>query len=98
MWTDDSLDWERNGVSSIVSRVMAAARPGAVILFHDAGGERSQTVAALRIVLDRLRADGYTFGHPCGDVLGPSQRSVTIGQPPVSRRPGSGCSPRVTTP
>jgi peptidoglycan/xylan/chitin deacetylase (PgdA/CDA1 family) len=42
MWTDDSLDWERKGVSSIVSRVMAAARPGAVILFHDAG-ERSQT-------------------------------------------------------
>lgn len=67
MWTDDSLDWERKGVSSIVSRVMAAARPGAVILFHDAGGERSQTVAALRIVLERLRADGYAFGALCRD-------------------------------
>jgi peptidoglycan/xylan/chitin deacetylase (PgdA/CDA1 family) len=44
---------------------MANAHPGAVLLFHDAGGERSQTVAALDIVLTRLSAAGYTFGTLC---------------------------------
>ncbi len=65
LWSGDTLDWEKPGVDAIVRRAMANARPGAVLLFHDAGGERSQTVAALDIVLSRLSAQGYTFGTLC---------------------------------
>lgn len=57
----DSRDWERPGVNRIVERVVANARPGGIILMHDGGGYRSQTVAALGKILDRLAAEGYRF-------------------------------------
>ena len=43
----DPKDWTLPGVEAIVSRVVGAAFPGAVVDMHDAGGDRSQTVAAL---------------------------------------------------
>jgi peptidoglycan/xylan/chitin deacetylase (PgdA/CDA1 family) len=43
---------------------MANTRPGSIILEHDGGGNRSQTVAALRIVLPRLLHEGYHFATP----------------------------------
>jgi peptidoglycan/xylan/chitin deacetylase (PgdA/CDA1 family) len=40
---------------------MAATRTGSIILDHDGGGDRSQTVAALKVVLPQLLAAGYRF-------------------------------------
>jgi peptidoglycan/xylan/chitin deacetylase (PgdA/CDA1 family) len=63
-WSVDPRDWARPGVTSIVNNIMANTRPGSIILEHDGGGDRSQTVAALRIVLPRLLAAGFTFETP----------------------------------
>lgn len=59
-WNVDTLDWSRPGVQAIVDRILSA-RPGDIILCHDGGGDRSQTVEALRIALPELRARGYEF-------------------------------------
>jgi peptidoglycan/xylan/chitin deacetylase (PgdA/CDA1 family) len=60
-WSVDPRDWSRPGVASIVSNIMGNTRTGSIILEHDGGGDRSQTVAALKIVLPRLLAAGYHF-------------------------------------
>jgi len=60
-WSVDPRDWSRPGTSTIVSRILANTRTGSIILEHDGGGDRSQTVAALRIVLPRLLDEGYRF-------------------------------------
>lgn len=60
-WSVDPRDWSRPGVNTIVSRIMRNTRTGSIILEHDGGGDRSQTVAALRIVLPQLLDDGYRF-------------------------------------
>ncbi|WP_037861653.1 polysaccharide deacetylase family protein [Streptomyces sp. NRRL S-340] len=63
-WTVDSLDWTTPGTSTIVRRVERGAAPGVVVLSHDAGGDRSQTVRALRKYLPRLLDEGYRFTVP----------------------------------
>ncbi|WP_229833660.1 polysaccharide deacetylase family protein [Streptomyces xantholiticus] len=63
-WTLDTLDWTRPGTSAIVRRVMRGAAPGVVVLSHDAGGNRSQSVAALRSYLPKLLDDGYWITVP----------------------------------
>jgi peptidoglycan-N-acetylglucosamine deacetylase len=63
-WSVDPRDWARPGVRHIVTDIMDKTRPGSIILEHDGGGNRSQTVAALRIVLPRLLAEGYHFQIP----------------------------------
>jgi peptidoglycan/xylan/chitin deacetylase (PgdA/CDA1 family) len=55
MWSVDSHDYLRPGVGAIIRRVLAGVRPGAIVLMHDAGGDRSQTVAALPRIIDALR-------------------------------------------
>jgi peptidoglycan/xylan/chitin deacetylase (PgdA/CDA1 family) len=57
----DSRDWERPGVQKILDRVVNYARPGGIILMHDGGGNRSQTVAALPKILKQLGDQGYHF-------------------------------------
>jgi peptidoglycan/xylan/chitin deacetylase (PgdA/CDA1 family) len=59
LWTVDTNDYLRPGVSAIVNAAVGGARPGAIILLHDAGGDRSQTVAALPRIIRALRARGY---------------------------------------
>lgn len=59
LWTIDSQDYERPGTRAIVRRVVSQARPGAIVLMHDAGGDRSQTVAALPAIIKQLRAKHY---------------------------------------
>jgi peptidoglycan/xylan/chitin deacetylase (PgdA/CDA1 family) len=61
MWTVDTSDYRELGVPAIVHSAVAGARPGAIILMHDAGGNRSQTVAAIPIIVKHLRARGYKF-------------------------------------
>jgi peptidoglycan-N-acetylglucosamine deacetylase len=59
LWTIDTSDYRQPGVSTIVNSVLSAARPGAIVLMHDAGGVRTETVAALPRIISRLRARGY---------------------------------------
>jgi peptidoglycan/xylan/chitin deacetylase (PgdA/CDA1 family) len=63
-WTVDTLDWTEPGVGTIVRRVREGAAPGVVVLSHDAGGDRSQSVAALRRYLPELLDDGYRITVP----------------------------------
>ena len=63
-WSVDPRDWSRPGVASIVGNIMRNTRTGSIILEHDGGGNRAQTVAALKIVLPRLLAAGYHFTTP----------------------------------
>ncbi|MDP9795682.1 peptidoglycan/xylan/chitin deacetylase (PgdA/CDA1 family) [Catenuloplanes nepalensis] len=63
-WTVDPRDWSRPGTDAIVAAVLAQLRPGGIVLMHDGGGDRSQTVAALATLIPRLRADGWTFAVP----------------------------------
>ncbi|MGI3780404.1 MAG: polysaccharide deacetylase family protein [Janthinobacterium lividum] len=58
-WTDDPRDWSRPGSAVVVRRVVAQLEPGGVILMHDGGGDRTQTVEALRWLLDALPAAGW---------------------------------------
>ncbi|MGQ4332842.1 bifunctional polysaccharide deacetylase/glycosyltransferase family 2 protein [Streptomyces hayashii] len=57
----DSDDWKRPGVSKIVKWATPEAGKGASVLFHDAGGERSQTIEALPTYIEKMKAAGYTF-------------------------------------
>jgi peptidoglycan/xylan/chitin deacetylase (PgdA/CDA1 family) len=67
-WTDDPRDWSRPGSTTVVRRVVDQLEPGGVILMHDGGGDRTQTVEALRWLLDVLPAAGWV------PVLAPEQR------------------------
>jgi peptidoglycan/xylan/chitin deacetylase (PgdA/CDA1 family) len=61
LWSVDSKDYERPGVSAIVSEVLTNAKPGAIVLLHDAGGDRSQTIDALPRIVLGLRRRHYTL-------------------------------------
>ncbi|MFE7954510.1 polysaccharide deacetylase family protein [Streptomyces sp. NPDC057413] len=63
-WNVDSKDFERPGTNAIVATVERELPNGPTLLFHDAGGDRSQTVAALRRILPHLKEQGYSFGFP----------------------------------
>ncbi|HEX5853311.1 MAG TPA: polysaccharide deacetylase family protein [Solirubrobacteraceae bacterium] len=58
LWSVDTDDYLQPGVATIVRRALAGARPGAIILLHDAGGVRTQTIAALPKIIRGLRARG----------------------------------------
>jgi peptidoglycan/xylan/chitin deacetylase (PgdA/CDA1 family) len=59
LWTVDTNDYQLPGVQSIVDSAVDGARPGAIILLHDAGGNRSETVSALPVIVRDLRKRGY---------------------------------------
>lgn len=63
-WTVDTLDWTTPGTATIVDRVEEGAAPGVVVLSHDAGGDRSQSVRALRAYLPELLDSGYHVTVP----------------------------------
>ena len=66
LWDVDTNDWEKPGAAKIEHEILRGARPGAIILMHDGGGTRTQTVAALDRALTQLTARGYTFRSlPC---------------------------------
>jgi cellulose synthase/poly-beta-1,6-N-acetylglucosamine synthase-like glycosyltransferase/peptidoglycan/xylan/chitin deacetylase (PgdA/CDA1 family) len=75
----DTTDWARPGVKHIVAAAMPKDGRGAVIMFHDAGGDRAETVAALPEVIERLKAKGYRFATVT-DAL-----KLAAGDVPVSR-------------
>jgi peptidoglycan/xylan/chitin deacetylase (PgdA/CDA1 family) len=59
LWTVDTSDYREPGVDAIVDSAVRGAGPGAIILLHDAGGDRSETVAALPKIVHALKARGY---------------------------------------
>jgi cellulose synthase/poly-beta-1,6-N-acetylglucosamine synthase-like glycosyltransferase/peptidoglycan/xylan/chitin deacetylase (PgdA/CDA1 family) len=77
----DAEDWTRPGVSEIVANVIDALpkghAEGGIVLLHDAGGNRAETVAALPILIARLRALGYQFVR-VSDLGGLSTAAVEV--------------------
>ncbi len=61
LWSVDPLDWRTPGTGSIVSTVLRQASGGAIILSHDGGGPRSQTLAAMPQIVRTLKGRGYKF-------------------------------------
>ncbi len=57
-------DWEPPGTSVLVERLRTGITPGAVVLLHDGGGDRSQTVSAVEQIIPELTADGWRFDRP----------------------------------
>ncbi|HEX7657399.1 MAG TPA: glycosyltransferase [Sphingomonas sp.] len=90
----DPDDWKRPGVQAIIDRTLKGVLSGPpscgpdadancsrnVILLHDGGGNRAQTVAALPVIIDQLRAHGYRF-VPVSTLAGLSHEAVL---PPIS--------------
>ena len=70
-WSDDPKDWSRPGSTVIVHRVVKNLHPGAVILMHDGGGDRSQSVEALAWLLKALPAAGWKPVLPPKNRLSP---------------------------
>lgn len=64
-WTVDPFDWKRPGAPAIVTRVMSGVRPGGIVLLHDGGGNRSQTIAALPWVIEGLQQRGFDIVPTC---------------------------------
>lgn len=60
-WGQDTRDWTNQKGWKIAQKVIRSVKPGDIILFHDQGGDRSNTVEALRIILPALSAKGYSF-------------------------------------
>ena len=81
----DPADWSMPGVSAIVSRVVAAAFPRAIVDLHDGGGNRSQTVAALPQIISDLRGKGYRFVSICG----PSRQESVVSRFAAAPAPGT---------
>jgi cellulose synthase/poly-beta-1,6-N-acetylglucosamine synthase-like glycosyltransferase/peptidoglycan/xylan/chitin deacetylase (PgdA/CDA1 family)/spore germination protein YaaH len=77
----DPSDWELPGTKAILQRTLAGVHVtnpdlrGNIILFHDAGGDRSQTVAILPKIIDTLRAQGYQF-VPVAQLVGLSRKQA----------------------
>lgn len=57
-------DWAPPGTAELVRRIEEGVTPGAVVLLHDGGGDRTQTVEAVDEVIPRLEADGWRFDKP----------------------------------
>ena len=61
LWSIDSEDYTKPGAAAIVRNVVGNAHPGAIVLMHDGGGDRSETIAALAPIVHTLRGRGYRF-------------------------------------
>ncbi|GAA2748261.1 bifunctional polysaccharide deacetylase/glycosyltransferase family 2 protein [Kitasatospora cinereorecta] len=74
----DTDDWKKPGVEEIVKTAMPKVPGrGEMVLMHDAGGDRSQTVAALGQIIDKLEAQNYKFAS-IGEALGSSPTTVPV--------------------
>ncbi|MFE0182339.1 bifunctional polysaccharide deacetylase/glycosyltransferase family 2 protein [Streptomyces olivaceus] len=91
----DSDDWKRPGVSKIVEWATPEDDEGASVLFHDAGGERSQTIAALPKYIEKMKAKGYTFTTVSGAMADQQQQQEQQEeqQQQQSQQPGGGRQP-----
>ena len=76
----DPQDWAKPGADIILQRVKQQRRDGSIVLLHDAGGDRSQTVAALPRILEWLHTRGDTV-VPLSTLLGTTRDAV---MPPLT--------------
>ncbi len=60
-WDVDPSDWSNPGSDAVYSRVVGAVHPGAIVVMHDGGGTRTDTLEALPRIIDTLRGRGYRF-------------------------------------
>jgi peptidoglycan/xylan/chitin deacetylase (PgdA/CDA1 family) len=60
-WDVDPSDWSSPGTSEIYSNIVGNVRPGSIVLMHDGGGPRDETLAALPQIIETLRGRGYSF-------------------------------------
>ncbi|MCY3734001.1 MAG: polysaccharide deacetylase family protein [Chloroflexi bacterium] len=63
--TGDTSDWRRPGAAVIAANIIAAAAPGAIVVLHDGGGDRSQTTLALDLAMTYLGLKRYAFEPVC---------------------------------
>ncbi|MGW7084054.1 glycosyltransferase [Streptomyces sp. NPDC054871] len=75
----DSEDWKRPGVDEIIRRATPKGGEGAIVLMHDSGGDRSQTVAALDTFLPDLQDKGYRFTNLTEALDAPSAHAPVTG-------------------
>jgi len=61
LWSNCPRDWQTPGAEVLARRVLDHLGPGDVVLLHDGGGDRSQTVQALRQLIPQVRERGYRF-------------------------------------
>ncbi|HBE21298.1 MAG TPA: polysaccharide deacetylase family protein [Cyanobacteria bacterium UBA11149] len=61
MWSDDPMDYRPLSAKQLVRNTIRKAESGGIVLMHDGGGNRSQTVKALPQIIDELRQLGYRF-------------------------------------
>ena len=61
LWTVDPQDWTRPGAKRIAHDVVVHTRPGSIVLLHDGGGNRAQTIRALPVIIRALQSRGYRF-------------------------------------
>ncbi|MFG2597686.1 glycosyltransferase [Streptomyces sp. NPDC048462] len=75
----DSEDWKRPGVRTIIKNATPKHGKGAIVLMHDSGGNRSQTVAALDRFLPRMQDEGYEFANLTDALGAPSAHTPVTG-------------------
>ncbi|MFI7427883.1 glycosyltransferase [Micromonospora sp. NPDC049836] len=80
----DGEDWARPGVDAVVRNLTPVGDAGAVVLLHDAGGDRSQTVAALDRFIPLMQARGYTFTTVSGGMNQAGPGPLFAGNVPAS--------------
>ncbi len=66
LWDVDTRDWRREPPEEIAKRIIDGAQSGNIVLMHDGGGDRSNTVQALEIALPKLVGQGWSFAPVCG--------------------------------
>jgi len=77
--TADSEDWQRPGVRQIIRNATPKNGKGAVVLMHDSGGDRRQTVQALDVYLPELARKGYAFENLTEALHAPSAHTPVTG-------------------
>jgi cellulose synthase/poly-beta-1,6-N-acetylglucosamine synthase-like glycosyltransferase/peptidoglycan/xylan/chitin deacetylase (PgdA/CDA1 family) len=83
----DGEDWRRPGVGAIVRSATPGGDSGGIVLLHDGGGDRSQTLAAIERLVPRLRARGFRF-VTVSQLAGLSQAQVELEAGPSARLGG----------
>lgn len=75
----DSEDWKRPGVDAIIERATPKGTDGSIVLMHDSGGDRSQTVTALGRFLPQMQDRGYEFANLTEALGAPSAHTPVSG-------------------
>jgi peptidoglycan-N-acetylglucosamine deacetylase len=104
-WSADANDWNPHSIEELVDRIVAQATPGDIILLHDGwethhGADRQNTVAAVPLILEKLKAQGFRFvtvpdllraaGRPVAEFKN-GARLLGLQIPTNSLPPGEGC-------